>query len=73
MIRRALRQVAHILDISARCVNPATDDSVAAGVGVVGAVEEPADCVVGAHLGGGQEGERCCEGDEGGGETHGWG
>ena len=53
MIRRALSQVAHILDISARRIDPATDDRVAAGVGVVGAVEEAADCVVGSHLGGG--------------------
>jgi len=53
MIRRAFRQVADILDVGARCVDPATDDRVAAGVGVVGAVEEAADRVVGAHLGGG--------------------
>jgi len=75
MIRRALGQVAHILDISARRIDTATDDRVAAGVGVVGAVEEAADRVVGSHLGGGQEGERRgrCESDGGGGETHLWG
>ena len=73
MIRRALGQVADILDISARRINLAADDRVAAGVGVVGAVEESADRVVWTHLGGGQEGERRCEGDDGGGEAHFWG
>jgi len=53
MIRGALSQVAHILDISARRIDTTTDDGMAAGVGVVGAVEESADRVVGAHLGGG--------------------
>jgi len=73
VIRRALGQVAHIFDISAGCVDPATDDGVAASVGVVGAVEESADCVVWAHLGGGQEWERRCESDQRGGEAHVWG
>jgi len=70
MIRRALGQVADIFDISARCVDPATDDGVAASVGVVGAVEESADRVVRAYLSGGQEGEGSCESDDRGGEAH---
>jgi len=70
VIRRALGQVAHIFDIGARCVDPATDDGVAASVGVVGAVEETTDCVVWAHLGGGQGDERRCESDGRASEAH---
>ena len=64
VVGRALSQVADVLYIGTGRVRPAADDSVAACVRVVSAVEKSADGVVGAQLGCSEVNKRHCESDE---------
>lgn len=64
VVGRALSQVADVLYIGTGRVRPAADDSVAACVRVVSAVEKSADGVVGAQLGCSEVNKRHYESDD---------